>query len=124
MKRTATKEDTLKPEFLMGEAFGDFDWNRIIIKVAIGYAYGVVAYIGGINIINMLLLVTNMVWLQYVIAFVALTALLIAVMKTAPIVADALYDAGVYAVSKTKTLFRGAKLKFDTFNYMHSFTKH
>lgn len=100
------------------------NWSKLFTKIAIGYAYGIVAYIGGINIINMVLIMTNVVWLQYIIAFVGLVMLFMTIFKTAPLVADVVYNAGAWVGVKAKSLFGSAKERFSNFEMPAFATKH
>lgn len=124
MKRTATKDDTLKSEFLHTSDFESFNMRELGIKFAIGYAWYFTGFVASFHILTMTLLLTNIVWLQYVIMFATLAITLIAVAQAAPVVIDGVYAGGVWATNKAKVIFANAKAKFNAFEMPAFATKH
>jgi hypothetical protein len=124
MKRTATKEDTLKSEFLNIDDFCTDGLSKAFTKFAIGYAYGITAFIASLDVATTLMMLSNVAWIKYVILFAALVILLVASVKAAPYVIDGVYDGGAWAANKAKSLFTSAKAKFNAFEMPAFATKH
>ncbi len=81
------------------------DWLAFVGKFAIGYVYFMLGFIAFDHLAYMLMIMTNMVWLQYIIAFAVLCCAIYLLLKTAPAVATATYDAIDYVVGKAKSFF-------------------
>lgn len=109
---------------LFTSALPEIDLPRIATKFAIGYAYVVIGYFASWHITSMLIMTTSIAWLQYVIAFAALTACLVFLVKTTPVAADAIYEGGAWLGSKLGSLFNAAKAKVQAFRAPAEATVH
>lgn len=105
--RKATQStDTLTPEHILPNLdMLDVDFTTFAVKFAIGYAFIFTGYLAAWNVAVMIALLTSIVWLQYVIAFVVLAALLTGIVVVTPAVTNAVYDAGAFVGSKAKSAF-------------------
>lgn len=106
--RKATTENTLGPEHIapnLEEIMAGVSITTLFVKIAIGYAFIITAYYASWHIAIMLALMTSVVWLQYVIVFGALCALLAGTVYATPVVTNAIYDAGAAVASVTKRGF-------------------
>lgn len=124
MKRTATKDDTLKAEFLNTEMFEGLDMKKFFTKMVIGYAWYITALTACFDVALTAMMLTSTVWLQYVVLFAVLVITMVAAVKAAPYVIDGVYDGGAYVANKTVSLFTSAKAKFASFEMPAFATKH
>lgn len=85
------------------------EWKPLISKVLIGYLYFVLGWFAADSLTAAVMVLTNIVWLQYVIAFVMLCAAIYLLIITAPTVANATYTALDYVGTKVSSLFGGSK---------------
>jgi hypothetical protein len=76
------------------------DIRKMGTKFVIGYVYAITGFVAALDVATMLMMLTSITWLQYAIFFVAACALCIAVVQTAPYVADVVYDAGAYVCTQ------------------------
>jgi hypothetical protein len=105
---TRKQSTTLGPDHIMPnleEALAEVNVTTLFVKLAIGYAFVITAYYASWHIAVMLALMTSIVWLQYVIVFGVLCALLAGTVYAAAPVTNAIYDAGAFVGSKAKSLF-------------------
>lgn len=93
------KAEHVSTEGLMAMLAG-LDIKMLVTKFVIGYVFAVTAFVAAGDVAMTLALMTNIVWLQYVISFIALCALAYGVIRVTPWVADAVYDAGAWIGAK------------------------
>jgi hypothetical protein len=108
---TRKQSTTLGPDHIMPnlDALNEIELSPLFIKLALGYAFVVTAYYASWHIAIVLALMTSIVWLQYVIVFGVLCALLAGTVYATPVVVNSIYNAGAFVGSKVKSLFASAK---------------
>lgn len=118
-QNAAPSDDQLSHEEQMAFAtmasLADIDLKKLCVKVAIGYAWVVCAYIAAEHAAVSLALLVSPLWLQLVILFFALAAACVGIVYSTPVVANAVYDAGAWLGTKAKSLFTSAKAKVQSF---------
>jgi hypothetical protein len=110
---------TLGPDHIvpnLEEVMAGVNVTTMFVKLALGYAFVITAYYASWHIAIMLALMTSVVWLQYVIVFGVLCALLAGTVYATPVVVNSIYDAGAFVGSKVKSLFASAKSRFTPAN--------
>lgn len=129
MKRTTTKEETLRPEYLTSNLF-DTGFDKVAIgqalaKVIIGYVYLITGVMAAFEFgVMVALMLTTPGWLAFAIMLAVAIIVSGAVAYTTPYVADAVVEGGIWAVGKAKSLFAGAKSRFAKFEMPQFATKH
>ncbi len=107
-----TKKATASPDLTTEEqmafatmaSLADIDVKKLCVKVAIGYAYIVCAYIAAEHAAVTLALLVSPLWLQLVIVFAALAAGLVAIVYTTPLVSNTVYDGAAWAINKVRSI--------------------
>ena len=126
--RTASQQQKASQQTINDELFTtmlpEFDWKETAVKFAIGYAYVIVGYIASWNIAVVIALVTNIIWLQYVIAFAVFAVLLGGLFVSTPFVANSTYDAGAKLGAFAGKFFAKAKEKVQSFRTPAEATVH
>lgn len=113
-KNEAPRTDDLSAEEQMAFAtmasLADIDLKKMCIKVAIGYAFIVCAYIAAEHAAVTLALLVSPLWLQLVILFFALASACVGIVYATPLVTNIVYDGAAWSFNKAKSFVSGFKM--------------